>query len=132
MSVSFSVEEVVSVQYDEVEVALIERIIASRHIHTLGVFLVGITIHIMIADDVMFTSRETVPQVAVHLAGTIEAAEVAQFDDEIHIFVVGSLDKGCNTLFAVGNIGYMEVRCNGKSDGFLWVCLAGSESCQHH
>ena len=133
MGVFLSVKEVVAVQDDEMEVALVERIIASGHVHALGIFLIGVTVHIVIADDVMFAARETVPQVAVHQTGAIQPTEVAQFDDEIHIFVLGGLDKGCHTLFAIGDIGCMEVGSNGKPDGPFRDPLVGAtcgQECQ--
>ena len=62
-----------------------------------------------------------------------DEVEVAQIDDEIHIFVLGGLDKGCHTLFAIGDIGCMEVGSNGKPDGPFRDPLVGAtcgQECQ--
>ena len=78
VGVFLAVEEVVAVEHDEVEVALVERIVTPGHVHALGVFLVGVAVHVMVADDVVLATGKAVPQVAICGSTAVGRSEKGQ------------------------------------------------------
>ena len=102
-------EHVVSVQNNEMEVPLVERVVSPGHAHAGDIFFRRVSVHVVVSYDMVSVPLETVPHISEDRAGAVEPAEVAEFYYEIRISGFGGADEGCQPFFAVRNIRSMEI-----------------------
>ena len=126
---------VVAIQYHKMEPLLVERIIAMRYMYSLHILIHAIAVEVMIANRMILFSLKAVPNIPIYLVRTIQATEIAQFNDKIHILILGCLNECFNAFLSARHIRSMEVRCYGKSNRSFFFCTRGRHHSQqgyHH
>ena len=110
------------------EVTLVKRVIAARHIKSCHIFFFSISVQIVVAQHMIFFSLEFVPHFPVWNVGAVQPDEVAQLYQEIHVLAIGRLYYRLHAFQAVRDVRCVQVGNNGKAYGLHFFLRAGKQA----